>query len=110
MTPPATNSQVWAQPITETDPTRSDALDPDGTSLAWEKLTPGAAPAWWTVETPAGAEPTTRVSVRDGDTIRVTLRGATGPVRLFLFDSRLLLPLPRAYLAFSARHPACVLS
>ena len=69
------DSQVWAQSVFGTDPTRYAALDPDGNGLACEELPVGAAPAWWTTEVPVGAEPAQLVSVSDGDTIRVLLDG-----------------------------------
>jgi micrococcal nuclease len=81
------DSQIWAQSVFETDPTRYALLDPDGDGLACEELPPGAAPAWWTDEIPAGAEPATLVDVSDGDTIRVSLNGQTSPVRLILIDT-----------------------
>ncbi len=40
-----------------------------------------------TDEIPAGAEPATRASATDGDTIRVFLDGADEPVRLILIDT-----------------------
>jgi endonuclease YncB( thermonuclease family) len=81
------DSQIWAQSVFETDPTYYVALDPDGNGLACEELQPGAAPAWWTEEIPAGAEPTQLTRVVDGDTIRVTVGGIEEPVRLILIDT-----------------------
>jgi micrococcal nuclease len=81
------DSQIWAQSVYESDPTRYAALDPDGNGLACEELQPGAAPTWWTDEIPAGAEPATLASVTDGDTIRVTMGGIEEPVRLILIDT-----------------------
>jgi hypothetical protein len=46
------DSQIWAQSVYETDPTRYAALDPDGKGLACEELEPGAAPAWLTDQVP----------------------------------------------------------
>ena len=81
------DSQIWAQSVFETDPTRYAALDPDGNGLACEELQPGAAPAWWTETVPVGAEPAQLASVIDGDTIRVNLGGVEEPVRLILIDT-----------------------
>src|SRR5215213_7650316 len=81
------DSQIWAQSVYETDPTRYAALNPDGNDLACEELPLGAAPALWTDEIPEGAEPATLVGVTDGDTIRVSLDGQTSPVRLILIDT-----------------------
>src|SRR5215207_1831379 len=65
------DSQVWAQSVYETDPSRYAALDPDGNDLACEELPRGVAPAHWTNEVPPGAEPAALISVSDGDTIRI---------------------------------------
>jgi micrococcal nuclease len=81
------DSQIWAQSVFESNPTRYIALDPDGNGLACEELPPGAAPAWWTHDVPAGAESTQLTRVVDGDTIRVTLGGIEEPVRLILIDT-----------------------
>jgi micrococcal nuclease len=81
------DSQIWAQSVYVSDPTRYAALDPDGNGLACEELPPGVAPAWWTDEIPDGAEPATLVDVSDGDTIRVSLHGQPEPVRLILIDT-----------------------
>jgi hypothetical protein len=51
------DSQVWAQSVYDTDPTRYAALDPDGNGLACEELPRGVAPALWTNEVPRTAEP-----------------------------------------------------
>ena len=81
------DSQIWAQSVFESDPTRYAALDPDGNGLACEELPPGAAPVWWTDEIPTGAEPAQLSRVVDGDTIRVTHGGVDEPVRLILIDT-----------------------
>jgi micrococcal nuclease len=81
------DSQVWAQSVYEADPSRYAVLDPDGNGRACEELPPGAAPALWTNEIPAGAVPATLASVTDGDTIRVLLNGGNEPVRLILIDT-----------------------
>ena len=81
------DSQIWAQSIYESDPTRFAALDPDGNGLACEAFDPGAAPAWWTTEIPAGSVPVQLISVTDGDTIRVDVGGRNEPVRLILIDT-----------------------
>ena len=81
------DSQIWAQSVFATDPTQYATLDPDGNGLACEELQPGAAPAWWTDEIPAGAEPAQLASVVDGDTIRVNMGGIEEPVRLILIDT-----------------------
>lgn len=81
------DSQVWAQSVYETDPAAYAGLDLDGNGLACEALQPGAAPAWWTNEIPAGAVPAQLASVTDGDTIRVFLNGQNEPVRLILIDT-----------------------
>ena len=81
------DSQIWAQSVFASDPPRYAALDPDGNGLACEELPPGAAPAWWTDDIPAGAEPVQLSRVVDGDTIRVTRGGVDEPVRLILIDT-----------------------
>jgi micrococcal nuclease len=81
------DSQIWAQSDFETDPSRYAALDPDGNGVACEHLAPGAAPAWWTREVPASAEPVTLAGVTDGDTIGVDVGGRIEPVRLILIDA-----------------------
>lgn len=81
------DSQVWAQSVFDTDPTRYAALDPDGNGLACEELPPGAAPALWTDAVPADAEPATLAGVTDGDTIRAIVGGVEEPVRLILVDT-----------------------
>jgi micrococcal nuclease len=81
------DSQIWAQSVYESDPTVYAGLDPDGNGLACEELQPGAAPAWWTDDIPAGAEPTELTRVVDGDTIRVNRGGGEEPVRLILIDT-----------------------
>jgi micrococcal nuclease len=81
------DSQVWAQSVYETDPTRYAALDPDGNSLACEELPHGVAPAGWTREVPRGAQPAALVSVSDGDTIRVNVGDRVETVRLILIDT-----------------------
>ena len=81
------DSQVWAQSVYDTDPTRYAALDPDGNGLACEELPLGVAPALWTNEVPRGAEPAALISVSDGDTIRVDVGGQVETVRLILIDT-----------------------
>jgi micrococcal nuclease len=81
------DAQVWAQSVYETNPTRYDALDPDGNDRACEELPLGVAPALWTNEVPSGAEPATLVSVSDGDTIRVKVGGREETLRLILIDT-----------------------
>jgi endonuclease YncB( thermonuclease family) len=83
----AFDSQVWAQSIFVLDPLGNAALDPDGNGRACEEFPVGAAPAWWTTEIPASAEPVTLASVVDGDTIRVIRQGVEEPVRLILIDT-----------------------
>ena len=48
------DSQIWAQSVYDLDPATYAALDPDGNGWACEELQPGAAPALWTNEIPAG--------------------------------------------------------
>jgi micrococcal nuclease len=81
------DSQVWAQSVYESDPTRNAALDPDDNGLACEELPLGVAPAWWTNEVPPGAEPAALIGVSDGDTIRVDVGGQVETVRLILIDT-----------------------
>lgn len=81
------DSQVWAQSVFDTDPTRYAALDPDGNGIACEDLPAGASPALWTDAVPENAEPADLVRVTDGDTINVRLNGQTEPVRLILIDT-----------------------
>jgi hypothetical protein len=81
------DSQVWAQSVYETDPTRYAALDLDGDGLACEALPHGVAPARWTNEVPRGAAPAALISVSDGDTIHVDIGGREETVRLILIDT-----------------------
>jgi micrococcal nuclease len=81
------DSQIWAQSVVTTDPTRYDVLDPDGNGLACDDLPPGAAPALWTNTLPTGTEPATFLSVTDGNTLRVRVRGIEETVRLLSIDS-----------------------
>jgi len=53
------DSQIWAQSVLVSDPTRYAALDLDDNGRDCEDLPPGAAPARWTDEIPDGAELTT---------------------------------------------------
>jgi micrococcal nuclease len=81
------DSQVWAQSVYETDPTRYAVLDPDGNGLACEELPLGVAPALWSNEVPRGAEPASLISISDGDTIRVDVGDREETVRLILIDT-----------------------
>lgn len=81
------DSQIWAQSVYESDPSRFAALDSDRNGIACDGLPAGAAPALWTDAVPAGAEPATIVGVTDGDTIRASVGGRTEPVRLILIDT-----------------------
>lgn len=49
------DAAVWAQSVYDSDPERYAALDSDGDGIACPELGPGAAPALWTDEIPAGA-------------------------------------------------------
>jgi hypothetical protein len=82
------DSQVWAQSVYDTDPTRYAALDPDSNGLACEELPHGVAPALWTNEVPRAAEQAALISVSDGDTIRVDVGGREEMARLILIDHR----------------------
>jgi endonuclease YncB( thermonuclease family) len=81
------DSQIWAQSAFASEPSRFSGLDPDGNGIACEELGPGAAPAWWTTEIPAGGEPAEIVSVTDGDTIQVTIGGVEEAMGLILIDA-----------------------
>jgi micrococcal nuclease len=81
------DSQIWAQSVFESDPTRFAMLDPDGNGIACDELSAGAAPALWTDVVPENAEPAELVRVTDGDTINVQFKGQTEPVRLILIDT-----------------------
>lgn len=81
------DSQIWAQSLFESDPSRYAALDPDGNGLACEELPLGAAPALWTNKIPPGAAPAALISVSDGDTIRVDVGGQVETLRLILIDT-----------------------
>jgi endonuclease YncB( thermonuclease family) len=81
------DSQIWAQSVFETDPVTYATLDPDGNGLACEELDPDAAPASWTTEVPAGAEPVELTGVTDGDTIRALVNRVDEPVGLILIDA-----------------------
>lgn len=83
----AFDSQIWAQSVYAADPASQAALDPDGNGIACDDLPPGAAPAWWTSQIPANAEPATLSRITDGDTIRVITGGQEEPVRLILIDT-----------------------
>jgi endonuclease YncB( thermonuclease family) len=81
------DSQVWAQSVYETDPTRYAVLDPDSNGLACEELPHGVAPVRWTTEVPREAGPATLISVSDGDTIHVEVGGREETLRLILIDT-----------------------
>lgn len=84
----AFDSQVWAQSVFDEDPEANAALDLDGDGIACPELAPGAAPALWTDEIPADAEPAVLSRVIDGDTIEVILAdGTVETVRLILVDT-----------------------
>ena len=73
------DSQIWAQSVFDSDPVQYAAVDPDGNGLSCVELHPGDAPALWSDEILAGAEPTQLARVVDGDTIRVTQGGVEEP-------------------------------
>ncbi len=81
------DSEIWAQSLFESDPSRYAALDPDGNDLACEELPLGVGPALWANTIPPGAEPAALISVSDGDTIRVDVGGQVETVRLILIDT-----------------------
>lgn len=78
----------WAQSVYDADPAQYASLDPDGNGRACEELPSGAAPALWTDEIPAGAEPATLYRVVDGDTAEFVLSdGTIADVRFILIDT-----------------------
>lgn len=81
------DSQIWAQSVYESGPSRYAALDPDGNGIACDGMAAGAAPALWTSQIPANAEPARLVSVTDGDTIKIDRGFGSEPVRLILIDT-----------------------
>lgn len=81
------NSWVWAQTVYDADPGGERALDPDGNDIACEALPDGVAPATWTDEVPADAEPVDLITVNDGDTIEVWLNDRHERVRLVGIDT-----------------------
>lgn len=81
------DSQIWAQSLLDTAPGQYAALDPDGNGVACDGMPAGAAPALWTDVIPVKAEPAQLVSVTDGDTIKVRLKGQVSPVRLILIGT-----------------------
>ena len=81
------DSQVWAQSVYDSDPTRYAALDPDSNGLACEDLPLGVAPAGWTNEVPRGAALASLISDSDGDTIRVDVGGQVETLRPILIDT-----------------------
>jgi endonuclease YncB( thermonuclease family) len=83
----AFDCQVWAQSVYVLDRPGYGALDPDASGGACEELSPGAAPALWSDQVPAGAVPATFSRITDGDTIRVVANGREEPVRLILIDT-----------------------
>lgn len=84
----AFDSQVWAQSVYAESSRVDPALDPDRDGLACEELPPGAAPALWTDNIPAGAEPVALRAAIDGDTITVqTDDGRQESVRLVGVDT-----------------------
>jgi micrococcal nuclease len=83
----AFNSWVWAQTVYDANPSGAQALDPDGDDIACETLPDGIAPATWTDEIPAGAEPVDLINVYDGDTIEVWLNNRHERVRLVGIDT-----------------------
>ncbi len=81
------NSWVWAQTVYDADPGGERALDPDGNDIACDALPDGVAPATWTDEIPADAEPVDLINVNDGDTIEVWLNDRHERVRLVGIDT-----------------------
>lgn len=81
------NSWIWAQTIFDANPGEARALDPDGNDIACDALPDGIAPATWTDEIPASAQPVDLITVNDGDTIEVWLNNQHERVRLVGIDS-----------------------
>lgn len=81
------NSWVWAQTVYDDAAGGERALDPDGDGIACEALPNGIAPAIWTHDIPADAEPVDLITVNDGDTIEVWLDNRHERVRLVGIDT-----------------------
>jgi hypothetical protein len=82
------DTQVWAQSVFDTAPTRFAALDPDGNGVACDWSPAGASTALWTNTVLANAEPVELARVAVGDAKNVLLKDQNEPVRLIVLDTR----------------------